>query len=322
MLADCCANKSPIGLQWTPVEPYRKRWERVKPSTIGRFGLPSDSSASAHTSNPEDPLSAACSDSRSVYMSPSDMFEDSPIHVDRILAIKATVDDMRNQNEATHRLLQDVLDKLSPAQARNVPDPIRPPTCSSARSSPIPTSSAGRRKNFFKPSAPSEFNRDWSAGKAFLTSCRTYIRLCPESFKDDLTKVVWAMSYMKAGRAGHWANREFEHEAKSGQLRFINWVDFEEEFRKDFMPLDSKAAAINVLETTSYFQGRRSVDDYLDQFKNLIEDSNYSDPKTIVVKFRRGLDGPCGNDLRETRRHGSRSLVPPCHPDGPEPRRG
>jgi len=51
------------------------------------------------------------------------------------------------------------------------------------------------------------------------------------------------MSYMKAGRAGRWANREFEHEAKSGHLRFIDWVDFEEEFRKDFMPLDSEAAA-------------------------------------------------------------------------------
>jgi len=104
-------------------------------------------------------------------MSPSDMLEDSPIHIDCILAIEATVDDMRSQNEATHRLLQDVLDKLSPAQARNVPNPIRPPTRGSAWSSPIPTSSAGWRKNFLKPSAPSEFNGDRSAGKAFLTSC-------------------------------------------------------------------------------------------------------------------------------------------------------
>ena len=54
------------------------------------------------------------------------------------------------------------------------------------------------------------------------------------------------------------------------------------------MPLDSEATAVNVLETTSYFQGRRSVDDYLDQFKDLIEDSGYSDPKTIVVSDERG----------------------------------
>jgi len=113
------------------------------------------------------------------------------------------------------------------------------------------------------------------------------------------------MSCMKAGRAGRWATREFKHKAKSGHLRFIDWADFEDEFRKDFMPLDSEAAAVNVLETTSYFQGRWSVDDYLDQFKDLIEDSSYSDPKTIVVKFCQGLDGPRQDDLWKTRRHGS-----------------
>jgi hypothetical protein len=54
--------------------------------------------------------------------------------------------------------------------------------------------------------------------------------------------------------------------------------------------LHSDAAATNRLEGTTYFQGRRAVDDYLDDFRDLISDSGYSDPKTIVVKFRRGLN--------------------------------
>jgi len=45
-----------------------------------------------------------------------------------------------------------------------------------------------------------------------------------------------------------------------------------------------------MLETSSYFQGKRTVDDYLDQFQDLIYDSGYTDSKTIVVKFCRGLD--------------------------------
>ena len=89
-----------------------------------------------------------------------------------------------------------------------------------------------------------------------MTSCQTYICLCPESFEDDLTKVVWEMSYMKTGRAGRFATHEFEHEAKSRCLCFIDWVNFEEDFQKDSIPLDSEAAAMNVLETASYFQGR------------------------------------------------------------------
>jgi len=95
---------------------------------------------------------------------------------------------------------------------------------------------------------------------------------------------------MKTGRANRWATHEFEQEVKAGHLRFIDWLDFEEEFRKDFMPLDLESAAINVLETTAYFQGKRTVDDYLDQFRDLIYDSGYTNPKTVVVKFRRGLD--------------------------------
>ena len=95
---------------------------------------------------------------------------------------------------------------------------------------------------------------------------------------------------MKSGRTNCWAIREFKQEAKTGYLCFLDWLDFEDKFRKDFWPLDTEAAAINVLETTTYFQGKRSVDDYLDQFRNLIYDSGYTDPKTVVVKFRRGLD--------------------------------
>jgi len=214
------------------------------------------------------------------------MIKGQLVHMDRVRAIEATMDEMKSQHEATHQLLQDVLARLGPAQAQNVQDPLptRP-----ARGSPtpsIPASSAGQKKLALKPSFPPDFSGDRAAGKAFLTSCRTYIRLCPEAFEDDLTKIIWAMSYMKTGCANRWATREFKQEAKAGQLRFIDWLDFEEEFRKDFMPLDSESAAINVLETTAYFQGKRTVDNYLDQFRNLIYDSGYTDPKTVVVKFR------------------------------------
>jgi len=31
------------------------------------------------------------------------------------------------------------------------------------------------------------------------------------------------------------------------------------------------------------------VDDYLDNFQTLVSDAGYTDPQTLVVKFRRGL---------------------------------
>jgi len=43
---------------------------------------------------------------------------------------------------------------------------------------------------------------------------------------------------------------------------------------------------INTLEGTSYHQGGRTVDDYLDNFQALVSDTGYTDPWTLVVKFQ------------------------------------
>ena len=270
--------------------PLRELISKNIAHTIGRFGLPLDSSTSAYASS-EDPLSHPPSDYHSPPMSPSDMYDDSPVHIDCVIAIEATMDEMRSQYKATHQLLQDVLNRLGPAQAQNVQDPIPMPPTHQSPSPSIPASSTGWKKFSLKPSLPSKFNGDQASGKAFQTSCRTYLCLCPEAFENDDIKIIWAMSYMKAGRAGCWAIQEFEQEAKTGHLCFLDWPDFESEFRKDFMLLDSEATAINILEmTTAYFQGKRMVDDHLNHFCDLIYDSRYTDPKMVVVKFQKGLD--------------------------------
>jgi hypothetical protein len=96
------------------------------------------------------------------------------------------------------------------------------------------------------------------------------------------------MPYMKSRQAGHWATREFEYEAASRdrRLRFLDWVNFKDEFHKDFLPLNREATAMNILETSAYVQGKWMVDDYLDQFQDLVYNSEYTNPKTIMVKFR------------------------------------
>ena len=66
-------------------------------------------------------------------------------------------------------------------------------------------------------------------------------------------------------------------------------TDFEQQFRSQFFPVNAEADAINTLEGSSYYQGNRTVDDYLDSFLILALDAGYTDPQTLVVKFRRGL---------------------------------
>ncbi len=226
------------------------------------------------------------------------MSEDVPsADTDRLTALESTVRDLVDQNVATLELLKTFLDKTNaapPVATEKPPIDTRRPN---SRHSDTSASPAGRKKLSLRPSPPSVFGGDRTDGKAFLTSCRTYIRLCPEAFDDQEQQIVWAMSFMKDGRAARWAAREFELEATNGLLRFDDWAHFEKEFRKEFTPLNKEVDAVNVLETSAYHQGRKSVDDYLDGFRDLIHDSGYTDPKTIVVKFRRGLDRRISNAL-------------------------
>jgi len=155
-----------------------------------------------------------------------------------------------------------------------------------------PTASAVKTKNDLKPSPPPNFDGDRHKGRGFINTCQVYFRLRPDNFPDEQTKIQWAMTYMNQGRAQKWANRVYHWEAipaNAGNPHFVDWDDFRSRFRAEFFPLHSDAVATNKLEGTTYFQGRRSVDDYLDDFRDLISESGYSDPKTIVVKFRRGL---------------------------------
>ena len=141
------------------------------------------------------------------------------------------------------------------------------------------------------PALPNEYDGNCFKGQAFLTSCQTYIHLCPESFPGDHVKITWALSHMKSGWAAKWAEQIFIWEEKhKGYSKFLDWEEFRKEFWKDFCPAHADVTAINKLESTSYYQKSRSVDNYLDKFVDFIVEAGYMDPKTTVVKFQKGLD--------------------------------
>ena len=78
----------------------------------------------------------------------------------------------------------------------------------------------------------------------------------------------------------------FHQKADTGVFPIRTWRDFEQQFQVHFFPVNVEADAINALEGTSYHQGGWTVDDYL---QALVSDAGYTDPRTLVVKFRRGL---------------------------------
>lgn len=208
---------------------------------------------------------------------------------DRVSNLEGMVAMMKNQ-------LNQILDTMAGLNQNISVTPLTSPEVS-VPPNPEHTHKKTRRP---KPATPPEFDGDRKKGLIFLHSCQTYIRLCPEEFRDEQTKIVWAMSYMKSGRAAKWTARIFRWEELSENLgcpKFLDWDDFRTEFKKEFTPAHADSLAINRLESTAYYQKSRSLDDYIDEFQDLITESGYTDPKTIVVKFRRGLNPQIQNTV-------------------------
>ena len=159
--------------------------------------------------------------------------------------------------------------------------------------SPPPAPMARRMRP--KLSCPPDFGGERHNGRAFLNSCSLYIRLALyirlvlEQFHDKEERILWALTFFKSGRAAKWSENVFCQKVDTGVFPIQTWRDFEQQFRVHFFPANAEADAINALEGTSYHQGGRTVDDYLDNFQALVFDAGYTDPRTLVVKFWQGL---------------------------------
>jgi len=115
------------------------------------------------------------------------------------------------------------------------------------------------------------------------------LHLAPEQFTCDEEKIFWTLAFFKDGRAAKWSKNLFRQEVDTGIFPIQSWVDFEQQFQSQFFPVNAEADAINTLEGLSYYQENWTVDDYLDSFRILASDARYTDPRTLVIKFCRGL---------------------------------
>jgi hypothetical protein len=178
--------------------------------------------------------------------------------------------------------------------ARNVapPHPVSPPHVTTALSASQPSR--------VKPGVPSHFDRDRAQGCAFLTSCKLYISPTQSDFVDEQVRIHWALSYFKGGHAASFAERILRQELWSGKMYFASWRNFTEEFVAMFCPENEATTALMQLESNWYYQGKWNVEAYIDEFKDLVDLSGYTDPIPIVLKFRRGLSPTTQDRIAES----------------------
>jgi hypothetical protein len=105
---------------------------------------------------------------------------------------------------------------------------------------------------------------------------------------------------MKSGRAATFANCTLRAETRTGRPRYRNWEEFIEAMETHFCPENETTHALMRLESSRYFQGRRTVDVYIDEFEELIDIAGCSDPISTVLKFRRGLNTVIQDKIAES----------------------
>jgi len=156
--------------------------------------------------------------------------------------------------------------------------PVNPP-------SPVPSAPTKQQTRPKLPSPP-DCSSEQTLGRAFLNSCTLYLRLALEQFSCDEEKIFWTLAFFKDGHVARWSKNLFCQEADTGVFPIQSWADFKQQFRSQFFLVNAEADAINVLEGSSYYQGNWTVDDYLDCFLTLVSDAGYTNPRTLVMKFR------------------------------------
>jgi hypothetical protein len=123
-------------------------------------------------------------------------------------------------------------------------------------------------------------------GHAFINSCMLYAALCPDEFTDDIQQIRWVLTFIKKDRAAIFANCTIWSKNRTGLPRFQTWESFYMTYVSLFCPINKSMMALMKLETEVYHQNKCDVDEYIDDFEELIDLLGYTDPLTIVIKFR------------------------------------
>jgi hypothetical protein len=125
---------------------------------------------------------------------------------------------------------------------------------------PVPEIPCERMSNVggtwhIKPVCPNEFGGNCTKGCASLNSCKLYTALTPHQFTDDHMKIMWALFFMKSGRAAHFVDCQMHGYHDIGSLSYLSWQEFVDEFIAKFCPKNEVQILRTKLETSKFFQG-------------------------------------------------------------------
>ncbi|ESK81225.1 hypothetical protein Moror_14435, partial [Moniliophthora roreri MCA 2997] len=162
---------------------------------------------------------------------------------------------------------------------------VEPPVEEAVISATVPVQMVSVEKEI-KAALPRAFEGYRKDAKKFLREVLLYIALNPKAFTMDRSKKLFLLSYMTDGLGEFWKNDKtdlllaFNPEAEK-----VSWIDFIEDFKTSFKPLDTALEAQLKLRDLKM---KERADEYMYQFAYLAKQTGYNDAAQIVA-FKQGL---------------------------------
>jgi hypothetical protein len=173
--------------------------------------------------------------------------------------------DLRDQLHDAHNRIQALESTPHPDPSTTIPAP--PP----ARATPV-----------IKVAKPDDYDGSPANVEKFLHQCNLY--LASETFSDR-QKIIFALSYMKLGRALPWAEMKLE-QLNAGFYLGHSWTTLQKDIRDAFGDTDRKATA--QVQLATIVQGKTTVDDFNVRFDAVATLTDFNDAAKMEY-YKKGL---------------------------------
>jgi len=138
------------------------------------------------------------------------------------------------------------------------------------------------------------FNGEAEKVGRFISVCKLYIRM---RLRGELVEgqVQWILSYVQGGSADVWKENVLE-KLESGEIEYEMAEEFLLVLKKEFG--EGEKESTKVVELRKLEQGRRMMEEFVQQFKRAARESRY-EGRPLVKEFKRGINRGIRRKLME-----------------------
>jgi hypothetical protein len=146
-------------------------------------------------------------------------------------------------------------------------------------------------------SPPTPFNGDRKKLNTFLLEGAIYLTMNKKVYDDDNKKVLFMLSYMKEGMAGHW-KESFVHKYTNAAQELVtpSYNDFLLELKRTFEAADKEGDALTKLQTEC-MTGSETADQFTERFKQWVYESGLKEDRPLITYFQEAIPRSLRNNI-------------------------